>query len=340
MKGESPDQHALNVARAVQEAVAPATVVLFGSRARNRHRENSDVDLLIIADGENPVGAEIRARNTAHAYLKANPPRLAVDVFSTTRGEFARCRRANQHIAGQAARYGVVMNAHAYLKANPPRLAVDVFSTTRGEFARCRRANQHIAGQAARYGVVMNGEDLDYPSGYQDSYPTHWPETRQRLENVEEFLHQFNQMVDENHWNQRLLGFSAQQAVENALKGWLSAYNDTRTFSHELVGLWTDIQNLEDWSGPDMEKLGNAVTGLFSCIQYEDPDRPGEAADRLTNYAVTYRYGRTFYRMTQKQRLELREAINDALAAIMDRIHAISGTTTADLWTEGQRPWP
>ena len=294
MEVEAPDQHALNVARAVQEAVAPATVVLFGSRARNRHRENSDVDLLIIADGENPVGAEIRARNTAHAYLKANPPRLAVDVFSTTRGEFARCRRANQH----------------------------------------------IAGQAARYGVVMNGEDLDYPSGYQDSYPTHWPETRQRLENVEEFLHQFNQMVDENHWNQRLLGFGAQQAVENALKGWLSAYNDTRTFSHELVGLWTDIQNLEDWSGPDMEKLGNAVTGLFSCIQYEDPDRPGEAADRLTNYAVTYRYGRTFYRMTQKQRLELREAINDALAAIMDRIHAISGTTTADLWTEGQRPWP
>ena len=293
MRVEAPDQFALNVARAVQEAVAPATVVLFGSRARNTHRENSDVDLLIIADDENPAGAEIRARNTAHAYLKANPPRLAVDIFSTTREEFERCRRANQH----------------------------------------------IAGQAARYGVAMNGEDLDYPSGYQDSYPAHWPETRQRLENVEEFLHQFNQMVDENHWNQRLLGFSAQQAVENALKGWLSAYNDTRTFSHELVDLWTDIQNLEDWSGPDMENLGDAMTGLFSCILYEDPDRPGEAADWLTNYAVTYRYGRTFHRMTQQQRLELRAAMNDALAAITDRIHAISGTTAADLWTEGQRPW-
>ena len=293
MKVESPDQHALNVARAVQEAVAPATVVLFGSRARSRHRENSDVDLLIITDDANPVGAEIRARNTAYAYLKANPPRLAVDVFSTTREEFDRCRRANQH----------------------------------------------IAGQAARYGVVMNGEDLDYSSGYQDSYPTHWPETKQRLENVEEFLHQFNQMVDENHWNQRLLGFLAQQTVENALKGWLSAYNDTRTFSHELTGLWKDIESIEDWSNPETDELHRVVTNLFVCVQYQDPDRPGEEADWLTKYAVTYRYGRTFHRMTQVQRLELREAINGALAAIMDRIHAVSGTTRSDLWTEGHRPW-
>ena len=293
MQVEVPDQHALNVARAVQEAVAPATVVLFGSRARKRHRTNSDVDLLIITDDENPVGTEIRARNTAYSYLKANPPRLSVDVFSTTRKEFDRCRRANQH----------------------------------------------IAGQAARYGVAMNGEDLAHPSGYQDSYPTHWPETKQRLENVEEFLHQFNQMVDDDHWNQRLLGFIAQQAVENALKGWLSARNDPRTFSHELTNLWKDIENIEDWFTPEMRHLHQTVAALFACIRYQDPDHPGEDSDWLTKYAVTYRYGRTFHRMTQDQRLELRESINDALAATVSRIYAISGTTAADLWTEGHRPW-
>ena len=140
----------------------------------------------------------------------------------------------------------------------------------------------------------MNGEDLDYSSGYQDSYPTHWPETKQRLENVEEFLHQFNQMVDENHWNQRLLGFIAQQAVENTLKGWLSACNDARTFSHELTGLWKDIEGIEDWSNPESGELHRVVTNLFACIQYQDPDRPGEEADWLTKYAVTYRYGRDF----------------------------------------------
>ena len=293
MKNEAPDQHALNVARAVQEAVASATVILFGSRAKNRHRENSDIDLLIVTDDGNPPGAEIRARNTAYAYLKANPPGLAVDVFSMTRGEFDRCRRANQH----------------------------------------------IAGQAARYGVVMNGENLDYSSDCQDSYPAHWPETRQRLENVEEYLHQFNQMIDESHWNQRLLGFIAQQAVENALKGWLSARNDARTYNRELTGLWKDIVNVEDWSNPNMDQLHQAVANLFACIHYNDPDRPGEESDWLTKYAVTYRYGRASHRMTRDQRITLHQAMNDALAAVMDRIHTTSGTSSSDLWREGPKPW-
>lgn len=293
MRLEVPDPHALNVARAVQEVMAPVTVVLFGSRARNRHREDSDVDLLIIADDEDRVLAEIRARKTAYAYLKANPPRLAVDVFSMTRKEFGRCRRANQH----------------------------------------------IAGQAARYGVAMNGEDLDGASGYQDSYPDHWPETRQRLENTEEYLYQFNQMVAENHWNQRMLGFSAQQAVENALKGWLSAHNDPRTFSHELTGLWNDIQGIEDWANPTTEELRKLVNSLFDRVRYEDPDSPGEDMDWLSNYAPTYRYGRTSYNMTPDERLELHEAGNKALTAIVDRVHAISGTTNSDLWTDGSRPW-
>ena len=45
MGAGTPDRHALNVARAVQEEVAPTMVILFGSRATGRHREHSDVDL-------------------------------------------------------------------------------------------------------------------------------------------------------------------------------------------------------------------------------------------------------------------------------------------------------
>ena len=110
MNANPPDRHALNVAQAVQDAAASATVVLFGSRAGNRHTEHSDIDLLIITDNVNPQGAEINARKVASAYMKSNPPRLAVDIISMTRKEFDRCRVANQHIAGQAARYGIVMN--------------------------------------------------------------------------------------------------------------------------------------------------------------------------------------------------------------------------------------
>ena len=43
-----PDGHALNIAHAVQRAVAPDTVLLFGSRATGKHRADSDVDILII----------------------------------------------------------------------------------------------------------------------------------------------------------------------------------------------------------------------------------------------------------------------------------------------------
>ena len=293
MGAKIPDQHALNVAAAVQAAVAPAVVFLFGSRAESRHREHSDIDLLILTDNDNPQGAEINARKVASAYMKSNPPRLAVDVVSMTREEFDRCRAANQH----------------------------------------------IAGQAARYGIVMNGESLGQSPSREDAYPAHWVETKQRLENVDEYLYEFNRMVAENHGGQKLLGFCAQQAVENALKGWLSAYNDDRTFDHDLTDLWEDLQRIEDLSNPEADELRNSVAKLFDCIYYEDPDRPEVSSDWLSKYATIYRYGRTSHHMTRTNLTELHEAVNNALAAITERIHAISGTTRADLWTEGYTPW-
>ena len=45
----TPDQLGLEIARAVQRAVHPATVILYGSRAVGEHRTDSDVDLLTIA---------------------------------------------------------------------------------------------------------------------------------------------------------------------------------------------------------------------------------------------------------------------------------------------------
>ena len=293
MNPNPPDRHALNVARAVQDAVTSATVVLFGSRAGNRHTEHSDIDLLIITDNGNPQGAEINARKVASAYMKSNPPRLAVDVISMTRKEFDRCRVANQH----------------------------------------------IAGQAARYGIVMNGDNLDRSSYQEFVYPAHWVETKQRLENVDEYLYEFNRMVDEDHKGQKLLGFCAQQAVENALKGWLSAYNDDRTFGHDLTDLWEDIQRIEDWSNPGADEIRQSVAKLFDCIYYEDPDNLGVASDWLSKYATIYRYGRTSHYMTPTDLAALHEAVNNALATITERVHAISGTTRADLWTEGYTPW-
>ena len=91
-----------------------------------------------------------------------------------------------------------------------------------------------LAGQADHYGVAIGIERTNYGTEYEDAYPDHWPATRQRLENTAEWSKQFNDMVDENHWNQKLMGFSAQQEVENALRGLLSVHNDPTTFRHGL----------------------------------------------------------------------------------------------------------
>ena len=288
-----PDQHALNVARAVQKEVAPAMVILFGSRATGRHREHSDVDILVITVGNNPLRTRLGAEYAARRYLKENPPKLEVNVIGMTRKDFDHCRRAKQH----------------------------------------------IAGQAARYGVIMNGETLGPPPRYEDGYPAHWPETRQRIQNTGEYHHHFNEMIDENHWDQKIMGFLGQQAVENALKGWLSAYNDDRTFGHKLTDLWRDAANIEDWSNPGLDRLHQSMTRLFDYIEYEDPDRPNEQCDWLTDYGVIYRYAGTSYQMTQDERLELRERINDVVNSVIERVHAISGTTESDVYPEGIKPW-
>ena len=234
--------------------------------------------------------------------------------------------------------------AYSGAKRHSERTGIDistnVISMTKEEFVRCRLAKQHIAGQADIQGVVMSPEIPDYSiDPPDDGYPGHWPATRQRLQNTGEYSHQFNEMVEENHWNQKLLGFSAQQAVENALKGWLSAHNDDRNWDHNLNRLWEGVQEKENWANPELEPIHEAVTELLDHTRYEDLDSPGTDRNWLTNYAVIYRYGGTSYRMTQAERLEFQETVNDAVSAIVTRIHVISGTTDDDVWPEDVRPW-
>ena len=293
MVTQDPELHALNVARAAQQNAAPAMVILFGSRATGRYREGSDVDLLVVTDDDNPRGAEIRAYHAAREYMRANPPRLGTDVIGMTRAEFDRCRRANQH----------------------------------------------IAGQAARYGIVMNGETLAPPPPPPDRYPDHWPETRRRIESAEAWQRSLADMVDAEHWHQELVGFTAQQAVENALKGWLSAHNDSRTWGHELLELWVDIQNIEDWSDDTLSEAYRALPELFRYTHYVDPGHPQEAKDWLTDYAARYRYGGTAHRMSASERRELNEKVSAVVVVAVNRIHGLSGTNERDVYPDGIRPW-
>ena len=288
------DPIGLALARAAQEAAVQDLVILFGSRARGDHRDDSDVDLLVVAGDGNAARA------------------------------------------GFAARLGV----EKHIESTGVDISTNIISMTKDEFARCRLAKQHVAGQAWVQGVAMAPDRLEYtPNEPDDGYPAHWPATKQRLFNADEHAHAFNDMVGEGFWNQRAVGFFAQQAVENALKGWLSAIDDDRNWDHNLDRLWQGILDKEDWTGLGPAQARESVEALLEHTRYPDPQVSGGIGNWLTNYAAAYRYGGTSYRMTQSERLELQERVNDAVTAIVDRIHALSGTTEADVYPDGLKPW-
>ena len=125
------DPKARAVAKAVYDALNPRSVILFGSRARGDFRRDSDIDLLIITDGER--GGNDRhgaARNAAYAksaevYGARN--RLGVDFLYMSEDKFRHCRRAKNHVAGQAARDGVDMNGEPVPPDDqPPDNSLDI----------------------------------------------------------------------------------------------------------------------------------------------------------------------------------------------------------------------
>ena len=73
--------------------------------------------------------------------------------------------------------------------------------------------NNISPGKPDHWGTYISDYRMGYHDDYRNEYPMHWPATQRRLENAAEWSKQFNDMVDENSWNQKLLGFSAQQGV-------------------------------------------------------------------------------------------------------------------------------
>ena len=296
MNQRQPDPHAVNIARAVQQAVHPDLVILHGSRARGDHRPDSDVDLLVVFSEDRAAGG-------------ASHPALP----------------------GPA--------AARYMSENPPPLKLDIVSITPGDFGRFRKARQHIAGQADHWGIYMSDEGLNHPVDCPDDYPDHWPATRQRLENAAEWRRQYNDMVDEDSWNQKLMGFSAQQGVENALRSLLSAYNDPEIFRHDLNRIWEHyLEHYYDETDPDASDLYRAVIALLDHTTYPDLASRTGYSNRLSSYATEYRYNRTPRPLDRAEKLELQRLVNNALNQLEKRTHQISGTSEGDVFPD-DKPW-
>ena len=238
-----------------------------------------------------------------------------------------------------AAELTAKLTARERLRSLQTDLGVDVVTMTVKAFRRACRANQHVAGQAFNQGVLMSGEDLAAPGLEPDGYPDHWPETARRLQTVEEWLYHVNDMLDRESGPQRVMGFGAQQAVENALKAWLSTHNLPRNYGHELMPLWDEIRSRPETAVPDAAPAVAAVNNLFAHTRYAAPELPGVQLDWLSKYAVDYRCAGASHTMTPAERAEFKELLNAAVSAIVTLVHQRSGTAPADLWPDGVRPW-
>ena len=251
------DPKARAVAKAVYDALNPRSVILFGSRARGDFRRDSDVDLLVITDND----------------------RVDEDEY------MAACDAAH---AKSAELYGV-----------RSMLGVDVVTMSADKFRDCRRAKNHVAGQAARDGVDMNGERIA-PDG---QTPDNMPDIRQRIANARRELRTLNILVDADA-DQEPIGFHAQQALENALKGWISALNDEYGNTHDLANLAAIVRKHPE----------------------EEDSDAGERLFWLTQYAVKYRYAGAVIEMDDRR--ELLRVVSETVSAIIGRVEIL--TESAD----------
>lgn len=73
------------IVTAIVPRFAPARILLFGSRARGDHREDSDYDIMVVVDVPDP-----RAATAIHRLVSR--PERSVDVIATTTEDFERRR--------------------------------------------------------------------------------------------------------------------------------------------------------------------------------------------------------------------------------------------------------
>ena len=157
-----------------------------------------------------------------------------------------------------------------------------------------------MAGQAMRDGVIVTGNPQDFP-GELSGEPSNWPDIQVRFIAATRNIRSMTDLVSANSPREDI-GFHAQQAIENALKAWISA----------LDGEYRNIH--------DLAKLAGVVRRYPAEI-----DTPaGEALFWLTRYAVEYRYEGARVKIDDTH--GLLERVNDLVHAIADRVRELTGS--------------
>ena len=216
---------------------------------------------------------------------------------------------------------------YARLQGLSPHTAVNALGLTRDRFAYARRAKNHVAAQALRDGVVMNGAKLDGPPEAADEYPVNWPDIKERLQAAHRNLAAFDYLIGNPAMDQEIYGFHAQQAVENALKGWLSAADLDYDRSHARDRLAAPL--LAHPAEGDTA-AADQLRRLLEYTAYYRIEISGNPQTWLTRYAAEYRYSGARYYMDDLEKARFQEEIQQTVHASIARIHRITGTDAGD----------
>lgn len=200
----SYDSNALLIGRFVLETTGADDVILFGSRSRGDHRDDSDIDLLVLLPA-----------------LDFGDP----DNWETL--------NQYQRIAGSRATslYGM------------PVCVQTVWYTTE-EFQRFRRSRNHVAAIAAAEGINMEGGRASEQYPDEGNYSEEWSVTLDRCYHARTHLRGLTAFVQAGQAD-LLLGQQAQQALEHAIKGLISASGRQYRHLHDLVELEQDLRRAD-----------------------------------------------------------------------------------------------
>lgn len=188
-------------------------------------------------------------------------------------------------------------------------ISVDLVRMSEGAFHDGRRARNHVAGQAVRDGLDANGDKVTYDN----PEPTNWPDIRQRMASAERELGVLKILVEANA-AQEAIGFHAQQALENALKGWISALDADYRNTHDLADLMAIVRQHPT----------------------ESNTSAGEQLAWLTEYAVRYRYAGA--EVVMDDRFALLAAVTETVEAIIARIRVLTPMEEEGADPEAEKP--
>ena len=96
------------IVRLIVSAGDPLKIILFGSRARNEHRPDSDIDLLVVEESDLP-----RYKRSPRYYKATRGTFPAREIVVWTPAEIREWEAASNHFVTTAIREGIVLYERA-----------------------------------------------------------------------------------------------------------------------------------------------------------------------------------------------------------------------------------